>query len=377
MRKIREKEEEEMKLNKVLVLCVSSFILSMLIGIRACFSQSMSNYELEQEVESLKEKIKGAGLPGGLSFSGALEVEAGFEHGYGDEKTGNITLATVEVGIEAEVCDWVIANVILLWEEDDTPQVEVDEGTISLGNTERSPLYLTAGKFAMPFGAYETTMISDPLTLELGEAPQSAVQVGLERPSGFSGSVYAFNGDIDEVGEDDKINCFGANIGYGLEVGNIGLEIGAGWINNIADSDGLGAWIDDNDFTLKEYVGGFTGHVIVTVAPFTLMGEYVAALDDIEFTNSHKQEAPSAYALELAYTFELMGKEYTLGVAYQGTDNCGGILPETRLLASFGVSLWENVGVALEYAQDKDYKVSDGGSGDEADIVTVQLAIEF
>jgi len=365
-----------MKSIKVLVV-VSIFSLSTLAGIQASFGQGMSNYELEQEVKELKEKIKSSGLLEGVSFSGVLEVEAGFENGYGDVNTSDITLATVELGLEAEVCDWAVANLVLLWEEDDTEQVEVDEGSITFGNAEKSPLYLTAGKFVVPFGTYETTMISDPLTLELGETPQSAVQVGLEHPSGLSASVYSFNGDIDEDGEDDTVKCFGADVGYGLEVGTIGLAIGAGWINNIADSDGLGGWIEENKFTLKEYAAGFTGHVVVTVMPFMVIGEYVAATDDIAFTNNPKQQAPSAYNIEIGYTFELMGKDATLGIAYQGTDNCGGILPETRLIASMGVGLGEQVGIALEYAHNEDYDVSQGGTGDEADIVTVQLAIEF
>jgi hypothetical protein len=366
-----------MKPVKVLLVFVSIFTLSMSVGTRPSFGHPMSNYELEQEVKALKEKIEGTGVPAGLSFAGGIEAEAGTENGYGDENTSDITLATVWLGLGAKVCEWAVANVVLLWEEDDTGQVEVDEGIITLGNLERSPFYLTAGKFAVPFGTYETTMISDPLTLEIGETPQSAVQVGLEHPTGLSASVYTFNGDIDEDGEDDTINCFGANIGFGLDAGRFGLEIGAGWINNIADSDGLGGWINDSGFTLKDYAGGFTGHVIVTFVPFMVISEYVAATDDIEFTNSPKWEAPSAYNIEIGYTFELTGKESTLGIAYQGTNNCGGIFPQTRLIASIGVCLVENVGVALEYAHDEDYDVSDGGTGDEADIVTVQLVLEF
>jgi len=365
-----------MKLIKVLVIVVSIFTLTMLIGIQTSFSQGMSNYEVEQEIKALKEKIE-AGAPGGLSFSGAVEAEAGFENGYGDENTSDITLSTVELGVEAEISDWAVANIVFLWEEDDTEQVEVDEGTITLGNTEKSPFYLIAGKFVVPFGNYETNMISDPLTLEIGETPQSAVQLGLEHPSGFTASVYTFNGDIDKDGEDDKIKCFGANVGYGLEVENMAIDIGAGWINNIGDSDGLGGWIEDNKFSLKAYVGGFTGHVILTVAPFIIICEYVASMDDIEFTNNPKLESPSAYNIELGYAFELMGKETTLGVAYQGTDKCGGILPETRSLASLSVALGEHVGVALEYAHDEDYDQSKGGTGDEADIITIQLALEF
>jgi len=201
--------------------------------------------------------------------------------------------------------------------------------------------------------------------------------VGLEHPSGFSASVCSFNGDIDEDGEDDTIKCFGASAGYSFGAGNRGLEIGAGWINNIADSDGLGDWIEGEGFTLKEYAGGFAGHVIVTVAPFMVIGEYVAAMDDLVFTTNPPQDAPSAYNIELGYSFELKGKEAALGVGYQGTDKCAGIFPETRLLASIGIGLGENVGIALEYAHDEDYDVNKGGTGDEADIVTMQLAVEF
>jgi len=128
-----------MKVITVLVIVVSIFTLSTTIGIQTSFGQSISNYELDKEVKASKERIGGSGIPDGLSFSGAVEVEYGFENGYGDEKTSDITLATVELGVEARISDWAVTDVVLLWEEDDTPQVEVDKGTITLGNTERSP----------------------------------------------------------------------------------------------------------------------------------------------------------------------------------------------------------------------------------------------
>lgn len=357
-----------MKLMKrSLVLFAAVICVTMLIGAHAAFSQEMSNYELTEKIKALNDR---------LTISGTVEVEVGFENGYENESTSDIALATVELGLEAQVCDWAVANIVFLWEEDDTEQVEVDEGTINLGNIDKYPFYLTVGKFVVPFGNYETNMISDPLTLEIGETPQSAVQLGLES-SNFYGSMYIFNGDIDEDGEEDKIKCFGASAGYAFETENFSLDIGAGWINNIADSDGLGGWIEDSGFSLKDYVGGITGYAILNFAPFIVIAEYVTAMDDIEFTDNTKIESPSAYNIELGYTFEMAGKETTLGIAYQGTEECGGILPESRLAASIGVGLGEYVGVALEYAHDEDYSETDGGTGDEADIVTMQLVLEF
>jgi len=63
-------------------------------------------------------------------------------------------------------------------------------GTITLGNMEMFPVYLTAGKMYVPFGNFESNMIQDPVTLEIGETRESAGQVGFEH-SGFYGSAYA------------------------------------------------------------------------------------------------------------------------------------------------------------------------------------------
>jgi len=52
-------------------------------------------------------------------------------------------------------------------------------------------------------------------------------------------------------------------------------------------------------------------------------------------------------------------------------------LPKKRYMASIGMALGEYVGVSLEYAHDEDYDENDGGTDDDADIITMQLAVEF
>ena len=103
---------------------IGVFFITMLSGINAVFSE-MSNYELEQEVKKLKEQLQETSSDEGgeslvkaitdrVTFSGLVEVEVGFEKGFDDEDSSDITLATVELGIEAELADWVVANVVLL-----------------------------------------------------------------------------------------------------------------------------------------------------------------------------------------------------------------------------------------------------------------------
>ena len=116
---------------------------------------------------SLKEK-KSAGLmekvTDKISMGGVLEVELGYEDNEEPPamKGSDIVLATVEIGIDAEINDKVKGHILLLWEEDDTP-LDIDEGTITL--TAPYGLSLTAGKMYIPFGAYNSHFISYPFTL--------------------------------------------------------------------------------------------------------------------------------------------------------------------------------------------------------------------
>ena len=151
-----------------------------------------------------------------ISISGAVEVEAGYSRDYDDNDSSDITLATVELGIDINLMKFISGHLLFLWEEDDTEPVDIDEGYIYLGNTEFFPVYFQVGKLYVPFGSFESNMISDPLTLEMGEARESAGVLGVEL-NGFYSAVYAFNGDVNESGSDDGIKCFGLNAGFTFE----------------------------------------------------------------------------------------------------------------------------------------------------------------
>ena len=379
-------------MKKYLVLFVSIFMVSFFPP--GFVSAEMSNTELEQEIKALKEKLekdKGSTIDALksinelISISGCIEIEAGQTKGYEDEDESDITLATVELGIDVDLNDWITGHILLLWEEDDTESVDLDEGTITLGNLDKFPLYLTAGKMYVPFGNFESSMISDPLTLEIAETRESALLVGFEQ-EGFSASIYAFNGDIDEDGDDNEVKCYGANAGYGFENDDIGLDIGIGWMNSIADSDGIGDALEDENATLDDYEAGIAAHAVLTVGHLYLIGEYIAALDDIDynayddsgaFLDTDSMDKPKAWNIEAGYTMDVQGRETTFAIAYQGTDDMWGALPEEKYLVSAGVALAENVGLAVEYAHAEDYDEDDGGTDDDEKTITVQLSLEF
>ncbi len=331
-----------------------------------------------------------------VTVSGVVEVEAGMASDYADDDSSDITLATMELGIEAALSDQVAGNLVLIWEEDATEPVDLDEATITLGRTETQPLFMVLGKTKAPFGAFETNMISDPMTLETAETSQSLIQTGYEQ-NGIHVSAYTYKGDIILKGDDDTISTFGALAAYELTQESFSVTLGAGLMSNIMDSDGLGdafteaqdaflaAAPADASYELKDAVAGYAVNAMVAAGPVMLIGEYIAAGDDPEYYTNNgagsvatiTAEAPAAWHVEAAITFPVSGKEITAAATFQGSDNLAGLLPENRYGFAVGAALTDSLGVTAEYIAENDYSVADGGTDDDASAMTLQLALEF
>ncbi len=420
-------------MKKGLIGIFLTFITVSLMIPSVCVCEEMSNYELMQELNALKEKTRmleeklnkqekeeikkepaqegdkfhgGAegklGLPerirrieeqmeqkqegvlgkwaDKITLSGVIEVEACYEDYDSDnpatkDKDGDssdITLATVELGVDVDIIKHVKGRVLFLWEEDDTEDVDVDEGFITLDGEDVVPLYLNVGKFYVPFGNFESHFISDPLTLELGETRESALTVGYVN-EWLDFSVSAFNGDVDEIGEDNHIESFVAGASFSVPeelISNFGITGGLSYISNIADSDGLEG---ETPGEIKDYVGGFNTFLSISfMDKFFLEFEYLGALDEFEAGelsfDGGKKFQPETWNFELAYAAT---DRLEVAVKYEGGDDLGDFLPEDQYGAAVTYGLFENTSLALEYLH------GEFENDDERDLITTQLAVEF
>lgn len=314
-----------------------------------------------------------------IEISGAIEVEAGFSSDFNKVDTSDITLATVELGVDSQINDRVSGHLLLLHEEDDTP-LEVDEGTISLDLTKGWSL--TAGQMYVPFGVYESNMISDPLTLEMGETRESAVLIGYQT-NGLYASAYVFNGDTSKASTpagEDTIEHGGLSIGYLHETDNYSLDVGIDYINSLGDSDGLSTGLDgDSDGTpdpLTSFVSGTAFHWIYNRDALSFIVEHVKSdsFQAAELAFKGLGSTPSATNIEFGYGFDWG----TAAIGYQTTDEAFALgLPETRILFYISHEIFENTSLGYEHAMDDDYSVADGGTGGDASTSTIQLAISF
>ena len=262
---------------------------------------------------------------------------------------------------------------LLLWEEDDTEPVDIDEAYITLDGEDVLPLYLTAGKMYVPFGNFESHFISDPLTLELGETRESAVRIGFAN-DWTDVSLSAFNGDIDETDDDDHIKGFVGNATFNVPenaLPGIGFAMGVSYISNIADTDGLeGEMVNGS---VKDNVAGFGAFLSASLSDrFFFEAEYMGALDEFEagelsFDGGRKYQ-PQTWNVELAMAFS---EALTGAVKCEGGDDLGDFLPEIQYGAAVSYGLFDNTSLSFEYLYGE-YE-----NDDERDLVTTQLAIEF
>ena len=335
---------------------------------------------LEDRIEQLEEVInrqpKSEKWYDRIQIRGLIEVEA--SHGKTDfkdpasedEKTSDVDLATVELGVDAKISAHVDGHVLFKYEEDD---LFVDEGFITLAGSESFPAYLIAGRQYISFGDFETHFVTDPTTLVLGETNEGAVVAGYR----FGGemvevSVGAFNGRAKESGKDDVIDGFvGSIVVNPIE----NIKFGASYTSNIASSDTFNTVVVDPD-NLDSMVGGWSAFVnFKFLERFKLIGEYVGALDNFKAGEIYdaadsKERKPSAWNVELGVAII---DNVEVAARYEGSDDGGAdFLPKSRYGAVLNWGLFKNTNLALEYLHGK---FEDDAQ--ETDSFIAQLAIEF
>jgi len=295
-----------------------------------------------------------------------LEAEAsvGRENG---EIVSDIVLATFELGIDAEINKLVKGRALLLWEEDDTEPIDLEEATITLGGSDRIPVYLTAGRMYVPFGVFSSHFISDPLVLELGETRESAILAGYGN-SMVEVQAAVFNGDLHE-GNDGIDNVVASATVTPVD----GVRLGGFWISDIGESDVLQELaegrLEEADAAVHEEANGVGAFLHAEVWKLALDVEYITATKDFG-SGLFGDEAlcPAAWNAELAFH---SGTRWEIAAKAEGSRDFPG-LPETQYGAVVSVVIVDSAALAVEYLR--------GEHDDETpdrNMTTCQLALGF
>ncbi|AJF06242.1 hypothetical protein GSUB_06295 [Geoalkalibacter subterraneus] len=300
-----------------------------------------------------------------ITLSGLLELEAFWEKVEGGEETSDLQLATVELAADVDINENIAGHLALLWEEDETDNIEVDQAVIFL----RHPVpfwrhYVTfaGGKMYLPFGNFDSAFISDPLTLELGETNSTAAVFGFQGDL-LALHVGAFNGDVD-TRDDDRIDSWVAS----LELTPMdGLAFGISYLSDLAESD-IELVKDEDLYRSSVAAGG--AYLSWQIGGVNLLAEYIAALENFssEMVGAGEDltgERPWAWNVELSWE---PTERWQLGVKAEGAEDFQSDLKRYGAVVSRG--LFRNTVLGLEYL----YGDADE---DESHTVTAQLALSF
>lgn len=224
----------------------------------------------------------------------------------------------------------------------------------------------------------------------------------------YSGAIYFFNGDTLDGGE-DHIEHIGGTLGYrtnGVLPYNCmpwSLDVDVDVNSSVFDSDFLQfeyrAFLDQIG-----YIPGMAAHVKSNLGPTALVVEWNSALREAEFTDDVGTDfaiRPRAWQVSWAYQFgwnrsvEVIGAQGTYFViGYSETQDMAGVTrsigdplaptllrvgnaPERRLSVGMGEWVLDGLRVAIEYSHAVDYSVAEGGTGNSANGVFMQMTYEW
>jgi hypothetical protein len=375
-------------IKKGMVIFASIFALSILIGTQPAASKEISNYELEQEIKALKEKMeRTSAFSDRLTFSGAIEFDYSYadDSNTGDNKVNDsasdLDIGTVELGLEVALHEYVTGNFLLKGEalDSDDDRVFWDEATITI-QKEGFPFYFVGGKRGQPFGMFESHLINDPITQDCYEIVKTGVTVGYTTDYlDISATVY----------KGEELMTHLVDSGYGFERDNS---------PTYAETDDVGSYIGNitisplDALMVSAYYSSEPGNgdrnetagmsVHYEIGMVTLDAEYIAALKREKHFTDNKEYNESAWFIGVAYQ---AAEPLEIAARYEAFDDDitgeqDGHLTD-RYSIAFTYTFFENDSFATnlmgEYRISNFEKESGGNADDNLNEAFLRLAIEF
>lgn len=311
-----------------------------------------------------------------LMVYGAVEVEAAYENIDNAGDSSDLSLATALLGFEARLNEHVGSHLVFLYEEGE--DLAVDEANIVLGGgLGNGQFEFIGGRLYLPFGIYNSSMLSDPLTLELGETANTAGLMGWSNDTiGLNFGV--FSGEHDAA-VDSRIDTAAAAISVTPAEG---VSFGASWISDLAES-GAGMVTDAGAANYQSDVAGASLSVSLAFGIFTVDAEYLFALD--KFSQAVVAQAavdaaaageepfltgrsPRALSLEVTAS---PAERWIIAGRYEQAEDFAADARRYGATVSYG--LFDYTAVAVEYLY-TDFGLA---GHDPVQTVTGQVAVEF
>ncbi len=302
----------------------------------------------------------GSNINDSVALGGTLEIVAGWSEDFDDTSAGDVLLNTAEFDLELSVNDWTRARLAIEYDdgkdvsfvstggfEESVDRINLDAAFITIGDPQRFPLYLTAGRIILPFSistgnpVADVLTIEDPLTISGFEQRQVAIGIGAEfptppqtpplpvtpppaaivpppEPPQFNLTIYTFNSDTFDRKQSDWHPDDHFNLTFGYRTGGH-----CGRPYDALEASDLCPWtldldidynssVFDSRFMSREYrkwlgdiglVPGLAASLKSTLGPVSLVGEWNGAIGTATFTDDAQNRvsiSPGAWQVSLS-----------------------------------------------------------------------------
>ena len=339
-----------------------------------------------------------------------------------------LNLATSEVYFDSQVTDWARVHIATAYAPDfsNTPtsssfgvkDIFFTEAYAELNNFQQgAPLsiFTKIGRQYLNFTAQQYTVITHPLTEDLGFTNATAITVGAISEPGIYADAYDYNGNpygaagsSINLNSQNRIHGWGAELGYAQSNNLQAWNIYADYIANLADSLAIsyntyGAMGPDGWAAQypNEQHPGYALHANYNFGPLAIVTDYVGMISafnsNVYSFNGHGAKL-TAYAVEANYTLPTQHAQ-TISLGYQGSQDAVQLfaignafsMPKTRMLIGYKYVLSPNIALKFEYMHDQDYAATDYaingsnlypanvwyGSGNANDTVLARMNVTF
>ena len=274
------------------------------------------------------------------------------------EGVTDFVLDTLDISLDVDVTDNIKFSTVV--EYQDGEDLFVDNAFFDVALENEGKLIFSVGKATLPFGKYEGGMITDPLTLELGEMTKTGFGLTYKLMEEICLSAWAFRGEIEEEFNDA---IFVVDFSPAE-----GINLGVGFVTDICE----GVLVDYIEAEGDEYES--TSGVAIWAKfdiseSLTIMGEYVAAIENIQALEEAK---PDAWTIGLEY---VLTDAFALSARIENA--CEFVpeeLPESRVGATASYAFNDVASLSIEYLYSK---YAGEAELDNENALSMMLSFEF
>lgn len=338
-----------------------------------------------------------------MILSGNITAQASSEKPFQGPTANGLDLTNAEFDVLSYVSSWATGLISMGYDNGPFPNVTLNgiststaqlvgagqrvansrfflkRGFLTIGDLAKFPFYFTAGQMYAPFGTYTTQLLDSTLPQSIGQTDERTALIGFYK-DGLYGSGYIFNGETRSVNSDrtSTLDNGGANLGLKHSFkDDVAINIGAGFLGNIADSLGLqltnapsgfqGFGFSSTTEIIQHPVSATDLHAELDVKKLSLIGEFInsnKSFDPLDLSYNGSGARPAGLHVEGDYTFKIINWPSVFTLAYGRSWQALGLsLPRNSYIAMVTTSIWKDTIEAIEFRHDQNYSTSDIAGG--------------